>query len=42
MNAKIFSVIMLLNSFSTGLIVPILSLLLLDKGITLSQLAIII
>jgi len=42
MNAKIFSIIMLLNSFSTGLIVPILSLLLLDKGITLSQLAIII
>lgn len=39
---KYFSVIMLLSSFSTGLIVPILSLLLLDKGITLRQPAIII
>lgn len=42
MNRKIFSVVMLLNSFCTGLAVPILSLMLLDKGATLSQIAIII
>lgn len=41
MRVKIYSFILLLNSFITGLLVPVLSLLLIDKGATLSRLSVI-
>lgn len=42
MKIKIYSLILFLNSYLSGLLVPILSLLLLDKGATLSNLSIIL
>lgn len=42
MKLKIYSLIMFLNSFLTGIITPILSLVLLDKGASLSNLSIIL
>lgn len=41
MRLKIYSFILFLNSFITGLVVPILSLLLIDKGATLSTISLI-
>nr|WP_312576313.1 MFS transporter [Sedimentibacter sp.] len=40
MRIKLYSLIVLLNSFSTGLTVPVLSLLLIDKGASLSNISI--
>ncbi|MGD9570082.1 MAG: MFS transporter [Sedimentibacter sp.] len=42
MKLKIYSLIMFLNSFLTGIITPILSLVLLDKGASLSNLSIVL
>lgn len=42
MEIKIYSLIFFLNSYLTGLLTPVLSLLLLDKGATLSNLSIIL
>lgn len=42
MKIKIYSLILFLNSYLSGILVPILSLLLLDKGATLSNLSIIL
>lgn len=42
MRVKLYSFILLLNSYITGLLVPVLSLLLIDKGATLSKLSIMI
>ncbi len=39
MRVKLHSFILILNSFITGLIVPVLSLLLMDKGATLSTIS---
>ncbi len=39
---KIYSLISLLNSYSQGIILPVLSLMLLDKGLTLSNLSIVL
>lgn len=39
---KIYSLIALLNSYSQGIILPVLSLILLDKGLTLSNLSIVL
>ncbi len=41
MNVKIYSAIMLINSYSQGLLVPVISLIFIDKGLSLSQVAII-
>jgi MFS family permease len=41
MRLKIYSFILFLNSFITGLIIPVLSLLLMDKGATLSTISLI-
>jgi len=41
MRVKLHSFILILNSFITGLIVPVLSLLLMDKGATLSTISVI-
>ena len=41
MRVKLYSIILILNSFTTGLIVPVLSLLLMDKGATLSTISVI-
>ncbi|WP_313162610.1 MFS transporter [Sedimentibacter sp.] len=42
MRVRLYSFILLLNSFVTGLLVPVLSLLLIQKGATLSMLSILI
>lgn len=42
MRIRLYSFILLLNSFITGLLVPVLSLLLIQKGATLSMLSILI
>ena len=42
MRVRLYSFILLLNSYITGLLVPVLSLLLIDKGATLSKLSILI
>ncbi|NYB73615.1 MFS transporter [Sedimentibacter hydroxybenzoicus DSM 7310] len=42
MRVRLYSFILLLNSFATGLLVPVLSLLLIQKGATLSMLSILI
>lgn len=42
MKLKIYSLILFLNSYLSGLLVPVLSLILLDKGATLSNLSIIL
>ena len=42
MNIKICSIILQLNSFSGGILVPIMTLLLLDKGLDLSQVALLL
>lgn len=42
MRVKLYSFILLLNSYITGLLVPVLSLLLIDKGATLSKISILI
>ncbi len=42
MKLKVYSLILFLNSFLTGLIVPVMSLLLLDKGATISTLSLIL
>ncbi len=42
MRVKLYSFILLLNSYITGLLVPVLSLLLIDKGATLSGLSAVI
>ncbi len=42
MRVRLYSFILLLNSYITGLLVPVLSLLLIDKGATLSRLSILI
>lgn len=42
MKLKIYSLIMFLNSFLTGILAPVLSLILLDKGASLSNLSIIL
>ncbi|MGD9568308.1 MAG: MFS transporter [Sedimentibacter sp.] len=42
MRVKLYSFILLLNSFVTGLLVPVFSLLLIDKGSTLSKLSVMI
>ena len=39
---KIYSLITLLNSYSRGILLPVLSLLLLDKGLSLSNLAVVL
>ena len=41
MRVKLYSIILILNSFITGLIVPVLSLLLMDKGATMSTISVI-
>ncbi len=41
MKVKLYSLIVFLKSFSTGLLVPVLSLLLIDKGASLSNISII-
>lgn len=41
MRVKLYSLIVFLRSFSTGLLVPVLSLLLIDKGASLSNISII-
>lgn len=41
MKVKIYSLIVFLNSFSMGIIIPVLSLLLIDKGASLSNISII-
>lgn len=41
MRVKLYSFILILNAFTTGLIVPVLSLLLMDKGATLSSISVI-
>lgn len=41
MRVKLYSILLILNSFTTGLIVPVLSLLLMDKGATLSSISVI-
>lgn len=42
MKLKIYSIILFLNSFLTGILTPVISLLLLDKGATLSNLSLIL
>ncbi|WP_313371392.1 MFS transporter, partial [Sedimentibacter sp.] len=42
MRVKVYSLIVLLNSYITGLLLPVLSLLLIDKGSTLSRISILI
>ena len=42
MKLKIYSIILFLNSFLTGIITPVISLLLIDKGATLSNLSLIL
>ncbi len=42
MKLKIYSIILFLNSFLTGIITPVISLLLMDKGATLSNLSLIL
>ena len=42
MKVRVYSFILLLNSYITGLLVPVFSLLLIDKGATLSKLSILI
>lgn len=42
MSVRLYSFILLLNSYITGLLVPVFSLLLIDKGATLSKLSILI
>ncbi len=42
MRVRLYSFILLLNSYITGLLVPVFSLLLIDKGATLSKLSILI
>lgn len=42
MKLKIYSLILFLNSFLTGILAPVLSLILLDKGATISNLSIIL
>lgn len=42
MKVKLYSFILLLNSYITGLLVPVFSLLLIDKGATLSKLSLMI
>lgn len=41
MRVKLYSLIVFLNSFSTGLLIPVLSLLLIDKGASLSNISVI-
>lgn len=41
MRVKLYSFILILNAFTTGLIIPVFSLLLMDKGATLSSISII-
>lgn len=42
MNTKIFSIILAINSFSGGILVPILSLLFLQKGLNLAEISIVV
>ncbi|HCX62859.1 MFS transporter [Sedimentibacter sp.] len=42
MKLKIYSIILFLNSFLTGILTPVISLLLIDKGATLSNLSLIL
>lgn len=42
MNIKIFSIILAINSFSGGILVPVLSLLFLQKGLNLAQISIVV
>lgn len=42
MKLKIYSIILFLNSFLTGILTPVISLILLDKGATLSNLSLIL